>query len=310
MWQKGCCSPCVAGAPPCERHNVSAHLPAQSQGAELAELTGSSAASSSTQDVLMLEAAVWAQIDTLVALVSRVKGSRHALPFGLLQLRPPPVQPFTAYPAYQTGGSTPAASSPSQSSPSAPAAAAAAAVRGVNEGKGSGDAAGFEGSWVDGLQPPPVAEVVCEGAEDGSISCAPGSSETSSTTSNSSTSSGGYLDASGDAQHHQASRYHQDNSSLMDVEEQQLAAAAKYAYAASDGCDAHADPHWPPLRRAARLSWAAATLVGHTEQDKGEMRQALLEATSIAQRLRFVLAVLSKHVKVLAAVAAVKGVQE
>ncbi|WIA38615.1 hypothetical protein OEZ86_001925 [Tetradesmus obliquus] len=50
-------------------------------------------------------------------------------------------------------------------------------------------------------------------------------------------------------------------------------------------------------------------VVGQLEQDKAELRQALLECTSVAQRLRFVLAVLGKHIKVLAAVAAVKSVQ-
>lgn len=48
--------------------------------------------------------------------------------------------------------------------------------------------------------------------------------------------------------------------------------------------------------------------------DKGhqacDMRQALLETSSIATRLRYVLAVLQKHSKVLAALAAVKDVHE
>lgn len=74
--------------------------------------------------------------------------------------------------------------------------------------------------------------------------------------------------------------------------------------------DVHADPLWPPLRRAAKLSWAAAVVVGQMEQDKGDMRQALLETPSVAQRLRFVSAVLSKHVKVLSAIAAVKDVEK
>jgi hypothetical protein len=73
--------------------------------------------------------------------------------------------------------------------------------------------------------------------------------------------------------------------------------------------DVHADPQWPPLRRAARLSWAAALATGR-ELEQGELRQALLECTSVASRLRFVLDVLQKHAKVLAALAAVKDVQE
>lgn len=73
--------------------------------------------------------------------------------------------------------------------------------------------------------------------------------------------------------------------------------------------DIYADPLWPPLRRAARLSWAAAAVVGHMEQDRGDMRQALLECTSVASRLRFMSAVLSKHIKVLSAIAAVKDVE-
>jgi hypothetical protein len=72
--------------------------------------------------------------------------------------------------------------------------------------------------------------------------------------------------------------------------------------------DIHADPLWPPLRRAARLSWAAALACCQPDLDKGERLQALLEAPSIAHRLRFVLAVLSKQAKVLAALAAVKDV--
>lgn len=74
--------------------------------------------------------------------------------------------------------------------------------------------------------------------------------------------------------------------------------------------DVHADPMWPPLRRAARLSWAAAVVaISQMDYDKGEVRQALLETASIAQRLRFVSAVLSKHVKVLSALAAVRDVE-
>eukprot|EP00775_Hariotina_reticulata_P008771 gene8771-8950_t len=144
------------------------------ESGEIQELvSGRPSSSSSFEDVLMLEAAVWAQLDTLVALSQRVRGSRHVLPFGLLQLRPPPVQSHLA---------------------------------------------------------------------------------------------------------------------------------------GADGMDVHADPLWPPLRRAARLSWAAALACCQTDLDKGERLQALLEAPSIAHRLRFVLAVLSKQAKVLAALAAVKDV--
>jgi hypothetical protein len=77
--------------------------------------------------------------------------------------------------------------------------------------------------------------------------------------------------------------------------------------------DVYADPLWPPLRRAAKLSWAAALVTGELDLDKGpqtsDLRQALLETSSIALRLRYVLAVLQKHAKVLAALAAVKDVQ-
>lgn len=51
----------------------------------------------------MLEAAVWAQLDTLVALASRVRGNRHVLPFGLLQLRPGAIDPHAVL--WGTGGS-------------------------------------------------------------------------------------------------------------------------------------------------------------------------------------------------------------
>lgn len=74
--------------------------------------------------------------------------------------------------------------------------------------------------------------------------------------------------------------------------------------------DVCADPLWPPLRRAAKLSWAATFALGEQELDKGDQRQAVLEAPSIASRLRFVLAVLQKHAKVLAALAAVNDVRE
>jgi hypothetical protein len=78
--------------------------------------------------------------------------------------------------------------------------------------------------------------------------------------------------------------------------------------------DVHADPLWPPLRRAAKLSWSAALVTGELDLDKEQqacdMRQALLETSSIATRLRYVLAVLQKHSKVLAALAAVKDVHE
>ena len=42
----------------------------------------------SMEEALRLEADVWALLDTLVALATRVRGSRPALPYGLLQLRP------------------------------------------------------------------------------------------------------------------------------------------------------------------------------------------------------------------------------
>lgn len=55
-------------------------------------------------------------------------------------------------------------------------------------------------------------------------------------------------------------------------------------------------------------------MTGEFDLDKGpatsDMRQALLETTSLASRLRYVLAVLQKHGKVLAALAAVKDVQQ
>lgn len=53
---------------------------------------------------------------------------------------------------------------------------------------------------------------------------------------------------------------------------------------------------------------------GELDLDKGgaasDLRQALLEAPSIASRLRYVLAVLQTHSKVLAALVAVKDVQQ
>lgn len=85
-------------------------------------------------------------------------------------------------------------------------------------------------------------------------------------------------------------------------------AAFKYRNAASEGSDACADEHYPPLRRAQRLSYAAAICV--MDLTPGEGRQAVLEAGSVSARLRLVLMALVKHRKVLSAVAAVRGLAD
>jgi hypothetical protein len=251
--------------------------PGSLQGAEFAELLSSTAASSTIEDLLLLEAAVWAQLDTLIALASRVKGTRHTLPFGLLQLRPAPVQPnsMLQYKAPTSQGDKPDAADVATGRSVAENTSNNSST---NSGSGSGSSSQVTeaGSLQSGMQPPPAAEVVLDDRGD----------DAAVTSSNNSRSSSGL------------------------GSQQQGLGASQYAFAASEGCDAHADPLWPPLRRTARLSWAAASVVGQMEQDaKAEARQALLEATSVAQRLRYVLAVLGKHIKVLAAVAAVKSVQ-
>uniref|UniRef100_A0A383WN72 Uncharacterized protein n=1 Tax=Tetradesmus obliquus TaxID=3088 RepID=A0A383WN72_TETOB len=237
------------------------------QGAEFEHLLSSSAASATLEDLLMLEAAVWAQLDTLIVLANRVRGTRYVLPFGLLQLRPAPVQPSSLL-QYK-----------------------APAAQGSSSSGNSVDA--HRGGWEGGVQPPPAAEVVSDEADEAAAVTSAPSSSMDATTSDS----------------RMQEPFSSSSSSSPAEPQQQGAGASQYAYAASDGCDAHADPLWPPLRRTARLSWAAASVVGQLEQDKAELRQALLECTSVAQRLRFVLAVLGKHIKVLAAVAAVKSVQ-
>jgi hypothetical protein len=262
-------------------------VPAFLQGAEFAELVGSTAASSTIEDLLLLEAAVWAQLDTLIALASRVKGTRHTLPFGLLQLRPAPVQPnsMLQYKAPTSQSSKPGAADVATSKSVAEISSHNSSDNSSSSGSGNSNQAPQAGSLHSGMQPPPSAEQVFDDKSDDKSDDATTAGSSSSSSSSSRSSSG------------------------LEPQQQGLG-VAQYAYAASEGCDAHADPLWPPLRRTARLSWAAASVVGQMEQDaKSEARQALLEATSVAQRLRYVLAVLGKHIKVLAAVAAVKSVQ-
>eukprot|EP00879_Flechtneria_rotunda_P010227 GHRR01010693.1.p1 GENE.GHRR01010693.1~~GHRR01010693.1.p1 ORF type:complete len:162 (+),score=102.95 GHRR01010693.1:1-486(+) len=144
-----------------------------------------------------------------------------------------------------------------------------------------------------------------------SIGSSTGSSSSSSSSSSSNTSSEAVLSSSSSSRQHQDSSLQAaDRSSSSGLVDQSTILASKYAYAASDGMDIHADPLWPPLRRAAKLSWAATVVVTSMgqgmEQGTANKLQALLETASIAQRLRFVLQELDKHAKVLAALAAVK----
>jgi hypothetical protein len=260
-------------------------VPAFLQGAEFAELVDSTPASSTIEDLLLLEAAVWAQLDTLIALASRVKGTRHTLPFGLLQLRPAPVQPnsMLQYKAPTSQSSKPGAADVATSKSVAEISSNNSSDNSSSSGSGNSIQAPQAGSLQSGMQPPLAAEQVFDDKSNDKSDDATTAGSSSSSSSRS--------------------------SSGLEPQQQGLG-AAQYAYAASEGCDAHADPLWPPLRRTARLSWAAASVVGQMKQDaKSEARQALLEATSVAQRLRYVLAVLGKHIKVLAAVAAVKSVQ-
>lgn len=66
-------------------------------------------------------------------------------------------------------------------------------------------------------------------------------------------------------------------------------------------------PSYPPIRRAQRLSYALASVLGGISTDEG--RQALLEAPSICARLRLIVAGLRRHRAVLAAVVAVQDLE-
>lgn len=255
----------------------------------------------------MLEAAVWQQLDILAALSARIKGRRHALPFGLLQLRPPrPQLSVAAATALANRAAATAASGAADADGAAVTAAAAADGSSNSSSSGSTE-------LLDGPLHPPAAEVVSDTDDED----APQAHSSSS-----STTEAGAATAAQDASPQTlsssaaaaaaaagvSSRSAADNAS--GPQDQWSATTAKYAFAASEGMDVHADPLWPPLRRAAKLSWAAALVTGQVDPDKGDMRQALLETPSVASRLRYVLAVLQKHAKVLAALAAVKDVQE
>jgi hypothetical protein len=274
------------------------------KGAEFSDLLSSTAASNSLEDLLLLEAAVWAQLDTLIALASRVKGTRHVLPFGLLQLRPAPVQPSSML-QYKA----PTAQAHDTADAVVVDAARGSSAEDSSSSSSSSSEAAHSTSWDDGLQPPPAAEVVSDEPDDTPISFIDPSSSAEASVLDSSSSSSSSSSSVARSQEVPSSSSTLTDPQQQQQQQQQGSGASEYAYAASDGCDAHADPLWPPLRRVARLSWAAASVVGQLEQDKAEVRQALLEATSVAQRLQFVLAVLGKHIKVLAAVAAVKSVQ-
>jgi hypothetical protein len=80
----------------------------------------------------------------------------------------------------------------------------------------------------------------------------------------------------------------------------------RYQGCASDGLEVTADPRYPGLRRAQRLSFALASII---DVAPGEGRQALLEAGSVAARLRAAAGRLVRQRKVLAALAAVKGLK-
>lgn len=233
------------------------------QAPEWQELTGTSSTSAnSLADVLVLEAAIWAELDILAALSSRVKGRRHSLPFGLLQLRPPRPQPGMGAAAAASScglGSSSSGSGASSTSATPPAPPAAEVA-----------------SAADDRPAPPAVSSTSAGE------ASPGSSSSSSDGSS--------------------------NSSSISSRSRLGPKQRQYALAASEGTDVHAEPLHPPLRRAAKLSWAAALATGQVGHDKGEQRQALLEACSLASRLRFVLAVLQKHKHVLAALAAVEDV--
>lgn len=301
------------------------------QGPAVQQLTGA-AACGSLEEVLLLEAGIWQQLDILTALSARVKGRRHALPFGLLQLRPPSPQVSVVTSTLMANK----------------AAAAAAAVNG-GEGGGVGraecGATAHTDAAADGNNQPVAASGSSHGisqshsgsstvtAADGTDQHHPhtaseatqGSSSNTNLPTPTSTSSSTDIptpsssSSSTDTSTPTSTPYSTSSSSSSSSQDvpssprEQWSSSSQYAFAASEGMDIHADPLWPPLRRAARLSWAAALVTGEFDLDKGpqtsDLRQLLLETPSIASRLRYVLEVLQRHAKVLAALAAVKDVQ-
>jgi len=68
---------------------------------------------------------------------------------------------------------------------------------------------------------------------------------------------------------------------------------------------ASVDAEYPALRRAARLSFAALSVLGDTSRDEG--RQAWLETNGLVARLSLVRRMLAQHRRVLAAMSAVRG---
>jgi len=172
----------------------------------------------SLSEVLALEAAAWAELDAVAALLLRVQGQRSSLPFGLLQLRPPP------------------------------------APRAVQS---------FQARQQEQQQQQRYAE--SDGRSGPSPAAADGASSSSS------------------------------------------GSSSDYAGVASDGLDVHASPLFPPLRRAARFSFALASVL---DLHPGEGRQALLEHSTIAGRLKACVARLIRQRKVLAAMAAVNGLKD
>lgn len=265
----------------------------------------------STEDVLLLEAAVWQQLDILAALSTRVKGRRHSLPFGLLQLRPPRPQLSVAAATILANQAAAAAGGKQQ------------ALDTNSNQQGASNRNSSSSRLLQGPEVvvrPPAAEVVSDtDDEDSVVSSSDSSSSTASREAplqspdmhlgaqNSSAAGSSIDDAEGGSLSSRSAAAAADPG-------RQWSSASQYAFAASEGMDVHADPLWPPLRRAAKLSWAAALVTGEFDLDKGpqtsDLRQALLETPSIASRLRYVLAVLQKHARVLAALAAVKDVQE
>lgn len=205
----------------------------------------------SMEEALRLEADVWALLDTLVALATRVRGSRPALPYGLLQLRPPPApRPVSPGPGQAAADTVTVTRGGAGGHPDTPRPA------GTNADSDSSDHV--------------IAESATAATADGAGALPPSPTTPSASASD------------------------------------HLLASRRYAYAASEGMDLHAHPRWPPLRRAARLTWAASAVLSEMQQTRGEERQAILETCSVCARLRYVSAVLAKHVRVLAAVAAVQ----
>lgn len=256
---------------------------AQLDDADLGPASSSYSSSTCTDplaEVLTLERAAWSELDAIAALTQRVHGKVGALPYGLLQLRPPP--PLTAPTAVAAGTNHPSAGV-------------------INHG--ADDDVETDGLGLNVAQPP-AAEVACDHEDDFEGD----NSQQEGCTTNTWLHDTSKTNDREQAVHSSSSSSNQVPAARSAGDTSNSSSTSPYACAASDGNQVYADPLYPPLRRASRFSYAVAAAV--LDIHPGEGRQAFLECPTVVDRLRIVLSCLIKHRKVLAAWAAVKGMQE